>query len=293
MYNLDWEDLKVLWAVTTTGSLSQAAALLESTQPTVGRRLSALEARAGVTLVARSPRGCTLTMAGEALRPWLEQMMASAEGLSQAMSVARADLEGVVRIACGELVGYHLSSRLGSLLERAPRLEVSLLAGFDSVNLARGEAEIAIRAQVPTGDQWVVKRLKPSRFVIYGSQAYIKANPAAYDERERFVSCRWLELKGAGSARWINERIDARATRLSFDRSLIVVEAAAAGLGLALLPLHTGDRVPQLMRLSEPVEGYMLQPWLVMSSSAARLERVRLVSRWLQEVLGEVHQSAS
>src|SRR5262245_48886040 len=60
----EWSDLKILLAVAETGSLTQAAARLGTTQPTVTRRVDELEGRLGVELVHRDSTGVTLTETG-------------------------------------------------------------------------------------------------------------------------------------------------------------------------------------------------------------------------------------
>ena len=64
---LDWDDLQSFLAVARHGSLSAAARALGVQQTTMGRRLAGLEVQAGVRLLQKTPRGYTLTAAGEAI----------------------------------------------------------------------------------------------------------------------------------------------------------------------------------------------------------------------------------
>jgi len=57
----NWDDLRIFAAIAATGSLTGAAAHLRLSQPTVGRRLQALEECVGATLLERTPRGMQLT----------------------------------------------------------------------------------------------------------------------------------------------------------------------------------------------------------------------------------------
>ena len=54
---MNWDDLKIAHAIARHGSLSAAARALGSTQPTVGRRLNALEQRIGAKLFEREAGG--------------------------------------------------------------------------------------------------------------------------------------------------------------------------------------------------------------------------------------------
>jgi molybdenum-dependent DNA-binding transcriptional regulator ModE len=54
---MDWDDLRVFLAVAKSGSLTRAARDLGLSQPTVGRRIAALEKRTGARLLDRTPTG--------------------------------------------------------------------------------------------------------------------------------------------------------------------------------------------------------------------------------------------
>ena len=62
-----WDDVRFFLAVARTGSLSSAARALGVGHVTVGRRITALERRLGVTLLNRTPDGFATTSAGDAI----------------------------------------------------------------------------------------------------------------------------------------------------------------------------------------------------------------------------------
>ena len=100
-----WDELRTFFEVARDGSLSGAARRLGLTQPTVGRRIDALEKGLGVTLFTRSPRGLTPTAAALALAPHGQAMEAAAAALARrAASEASAD-RGVVRVTASEIIG--------------------------------------------------------------------------------------------------------------------------------------------------------------------------------------------
>src|SRR5215467_1220187 len=74
MMAVDWDDLRYLLAVSRHGTLTAAAATLGVTQPTVGRRLAALERRLRARLVRGSQRGIELTATAEVLVRRAERM---------------------------------------------------------------------------------------------------------------------------------------------------------------------------------------------------------------------------
>src|SRR3546814_2865310 len=58
---MEWSDLRIFLAIARTGTLGAAARQLGQTQPTMGRRLRALEAAVGQTLFQRTRDGFVLT----------------------------------------------------------------------------------------------------------------------------------------------------------------------------------------------------------------------------------------
>ncbi len=109
---LDWDDLRFFLAVARTGSLSAAARELRCTQTTVGRRIASLEARLGVKLLNRTPRGYVATPAGESIREHVERIKAEAVAIERIVAGRDARLEGKVTVACIESVANNILAPL-------------------------------------------------------------------------------------------------------------------------------------------------------------------------------------
>src|SRR5579871_85034 len=95
---IDWSLLQAFLVLAETGSLSRAAPVLGSTQPTLSRQLLLLETQLGHNLFERSPRGLRLTAAGEALLPSARRMREGAQDLTLALAARSTTLAGTVRI---------------------------------------------------------------------------------------------------------------------------------------------------------------------------------------------------
>ena len=77
-----WDDVRFFLAVARAGSLSGAARALGVGHVTVGRRITLLEKRLGVTLLNRTPDGFATTSAGQAiLRECVAMESAALEGM--------------------------------------------------------------------------------------------------------------------------------------------------------------------------------------------------------------------
>ena len=205
---MDWGDLRFFLAVAEEGSLRAAARRLEHSQPTVGRRVHALEDELGVALFDRLPGGHSLTAQGEALLPHARAMREAAEALDRQLAGKAGGISGSVRVAVGESVGNFLSSRVAELRDALPEIQWELAESHVVVSLSRREADIAVRDVRPeTGDLFVSNHGR-MRFAIYGSAAYVETHRAR--RRVALEECDWIgyeeEHRFLPSARWRDER---------------------------------------------------------------------------------------
>ena len=102
---MDWSDLRVLLAVAREGSLGAAARALGQTQPTMGRRLKALEQQIGHVLFQRTQHGFIPTDEGQTLLAHAERMEIEALAAMRELSGAETRLSGLLRVSCSDWFG--------------------------------------------------------------------------------------------------------------------------------------------------------------------------------------------
>ncbi|MDF2118425.1 LysR family transcriptional regulator [Roseiarcaceae bacterium H3SJ34-1] len=128
---LKLHDLHVLMTVVQAGSMSKAAALLNTTQPAVSRSIAVLEQTIGVRLLERSSHGIEPTAYGRAL---LHGGVAAFDGLRQAVKNIEflADpTAGDVRIGCTPLLATSfVSAVIDRLSRRYPRMAFHVVTGY-------------------------------------------------------------------------------------------------------------------------------------------------------------------
>ncbi len=130
--------LKTLVAVAEAGHLTRAAERLHLSQPTVSAHIKALEARLGLTLFERTPKGMSLTAAGAELLPSARAALAAVERVRLHAGQLRGELRGVFRLGTNTDAGFLRLPALQRLMaQRHPHLALELLAGSSGANLAR------------------------------------------------------------------------------------------------------------------------------------------------------------
>src|SRR5688500_3558590 len=98
-----WNDILVLLALHRERTTGRAASALGSSQPTVVRRIAALEAATGLTLFKRTSSGFEPTEEALALIPAAEAMEAAAIDLEAEISSQRGDAS---RLVCLTLLDH-------------------------------------------------------------------------------------------------------------------------------------------------------------------------------------------
>jgi DNA-binding transcriptional LysR family regulator len=171
---LDWDDLRIFLAVSREGSLSAAARGLGLTQPTVGRRITAFERKLGAKLFAHHPAGRRLTRTGQRLLEHAERMERDALAAERLAAGRDVGLRGRVTVTATEwmlrnVVGPHLAPFLGA----HPELEIELVAEARHVNLARGEADLAIRPSRFEHREVFEREIAVISFGLYASDSYL------------------------------------------------------------------------------------------------------------------------
>ncbi|MBA57167.1 MAG: hypothetical protein CMK89_22190 [Pseudomonadales bacterium] len=283
----NWDDIKIFVAVAEHRSLSQAAKQLNLSQPTVGRRIQALEMALGFSLFTRSPTGYELTESAQHLLPLADQLGSTARQFYLQAQSQKPVTSGRVRIACGETFGRFLTRHAREMSQRHPEISLDIISGFNFVNLEKGEADIAIRNVRPDNPNLFVRQLGQSAYAIYGSQDYVNGDQHALTE-QRYHYSRWTTFDGQQgtppSYIWLKQRVKDAQIGLRCSSSSLLLQAVQQGYGLAPLPCSLAAESPDLVRLTPILEDLQNTLWLVSQRDAHRIPRIQLVARWISDL---------
>src|ERR1700722_6314879 len=260
----DWHLFRAFLTVVREGSLSSAARALGTTQPTMGRQVTAFEASLGVKLFTRSLDGLSPTEAGLRLIPSAEAMAAAVEAARRSATGKVDEDRGTVRITASEVIGGEvLPSILADFHGRHPQISVELALSNRNEDLLRGDADIAVRMVRPTQGALVAKRIGRIDIGLYGHRRYLKGHPMP----RRLEDLRQHALIGfdrdQAYARLL-ERMGVPLTRDSFafrsDSDLAQLAALRAGLGIGASQIGLARRNKNLVpvlhaELIFPIEG--------------------------------------
>jgi DNA-binding transcriptional LysR family regulator len=283
---MNWDDLRFVLALSRAGSLARAAKALGVDHTTVGRRIEAVEADLGVKLFTRATTGYVPTAEAERLWPGLRQVEEAVLALERGAHAQHDAVEGSVRVTSSETFGAcYLAPRLAAFGREHPNLTIELVAAGEVLDLARREADIAVRLFRSHHENLVVRRAGALAHGLYASKAYLAARPlksaAELAEHpiltpspgEKVVEALWVERLTRG----------ARPAFVS-NLTIALVEAARAGAGIAVLPRYLGDTDPSLTHL--PMPDAPKEPiWITVHRDVKQARRVRTVLDFLNQQL--------
>ncbi|MEM6990295.1 MAG: LysR family transcriptional regulator [Myxococcota bacterium] len=286
MFN--WDDVRFFLAVKREGNLARASTTLRMDATTVGRRLGQLEAELGARLFDRTSRGFALTAAGRRLLPRAEGIEREALALSRDLSGEDSKLEGNVRLSATEMLTTRfIAPYLGKFRARYPGITLDLNCTNREVDLARGEADVALRLARPRQENLVVKKLLSIELGLYASVDYVDqfGMPSPGDlAKHRFV----LFADTANFRRenaWVMQHVGEGEIALRSDSVSSVVSAVTGGLGIAMLPVLVAEQDPRLVRtpLSGSPEPRVV--WQAVHRDLVNTARIRAVLDFLGRVL--------
>jgi DNA-binding transcriptional LysR family regulator len=261
---VDWDDVRHFLALARSGSVRAAGSQLGVSHSTVARRVEALELRLGARLFDRHRDGYLLTDAGREMVAGAERVEREMAALERGLAGQDARLGGPVRVTCTDsFIAKILLRVLVPLCEAHPGIELELDADAKNLDLSKREADVALRALLPTAappDHLIGRRLVPITLCNYAGTAHA----ARLDPEQCAGSVRWL-----GSNLPIMEELAASSSYPNapiwgtFPSMEVMVGAARAGLGVVMLPTYAGDPDPGLTRLPKPDLRHVADFWLL------------------------------
>src|SRR4029453_852415 len=122
---MEWSDLRVFLAIAREGTLGAASRKLGQSQPTMGRRLRALEQAVGQTLFQRTGDGFVLTDEGSEGLALAEPMGEEGVGVERRLPGHGQRLDGMLRLTSSGWFGAHmLTPVLAEFAKAQPRVIV-------------------------------------------------------------------------------------------------------------------------------------------------------------------------
>jgi DNA-binding transcriptional LysR family regulator len=289
---MNWPWLRSFVAVLKTGSLTAAARHLNTTQPTVGRHIRALERQLGETLFDRQPDGLVPTARATEIYERAAAVEEAVSGLTASIGQASPQLSGLVRVTTSMVFAVELlPGLLQDLLRRHPALQVEVIASDDVRNLLRREADIAVRLVRPQQGEVIATKVGDVQMGLYARRDYLarEGTPTHADALRQHSLIGYEDAKATVDAMaQIGLTVAPAQVRVRSDNFLSQLAAIRAGCGIGACQLWLADRYPELQRVLPDAKPWQFPVWVAAHDDLNRSRRIRVVFDHLVAGLGGI-----
>lgn len=166
--------LEIFATVANEGSFSAAGRVLGLSPSAVSRTIDRIEERLGVRLLLRSTRALTLTAEGGAYLRVARRILGDLDDAEQAIA-DRGAPRGRLRVSASQAHGrLTIVPLLGEFAQAYPHIVVDINLSDRIVDIAAGQADVAIRFGPLADSALTARKLGENRRVIVASPAYLE-----------------------------------------------------------------------------------------------------------------------
>ena len=285
-----WDDLKYFLAMAEEGSLSAAARKLTVSQPTLSRRLTALEEDIGAEVFLRTRSGLELTSLGAELVQHARHMQDDVHSVERLITGHDSSLKGSVKISCIDIIGTEwLIKHIAPFHEQYPGITVEVTVANTTSDLLRGEADIALRMFRPAQNELIARKIATMNYGYYASRDYIErmGKPETFADlkEHKFVLPHddILALTSRSSAGYNRAALQDAVFRS--NNLLALAAAVREGLGIGAHCCMLAHDDANMVRLFGNHLVFSSDLWLVSHADLRRSARIRAMYDYLADLL--------
>mgnify|MGYP001180584688 FL=1 len=277
---MNWDDLKVLLALSRAGSTRKAAATLGVSNTTVMRRLESLEEQVGGRLFDRTPDGFRVTPLADQLLPTASEVEEILTEAQRRVTGKDAELTGRIKLSLPAVPVTHIAEAVSEFAIEYPRIELDISVSDLPVDLARREADIAVRG--------IPKHKRPPKDIVGIKLGRISLGYYVHQELLSDAARGLRELtciRASERALSLGDLPDPESLGLK-SRHLIDgitprMVAATNKLGVAALPCFLAKQYPELMLLPGVPSAHWGFTWLLHHKDLRQSARIRALLQHL------------
>ena len=293
---MDWDKLKIFYAVAEAGSFTNATINLNLSQSAISRQIQSLEQELKVQLFERHARGLTLTENGEYLFKTAREVISKLKEVETSLGDQKSKLSGKLTITTVRSFGTHwLTPRIEEFLQLNPEIEIELIFDDKELDLSTRQADIGIFMRRPKQLNYIQKKLVDINYYIYGSTKYLEKYgiPKTINDlnKHRFISFG----KGAPSPvfnpDWalklgLKDK-KKRKPIMKVNSIMGLLLSVESGVGLAALPDYLVSQSNNVIKVLPEFEGPITEAHFVYPESLKNVARVQTFRNFLYSKIGD------
>jgi len=293
---MDWDKLKIFYAVAEAGSFTRATINLNLSQSAISRQIQSLEEDLKVQLFERHARGLTLTENGEYVFKTAHEVISKLKDVEASLGDQKNKPTGKLTITTVRSFGTHwLTPRIQEFMQLNPNIEVELIFDDKELDLSTRQADIGIFMRRPKQLNYIQRKLVDINYYIYGSTKYLEKYgiPKTINDlnKHRFISFG----KGAPSPvfnpDWAlklgvkdNKK---RKSIMKVNSVMGLLLAVESGVGLAALPEYLVSSSTNVIKVLPNSAGPITEAHFVYPQSLKKVARVQAFRNFLYSKIGD------
>ena len=280
---MNWDKLKIFYAVAESGNFTRATYILNLSQSAISRQIQSLEQELKTQLFERHARGLSLTENGEYLFKTAHEVICKLKDVESTLIDKKNKLSGKLNVTTVVSFGTTwLTPRIQEFMKLNPEIEIELIFDDEELDLSTRQADIGIWMRRPKQLNHIQKKLIDINYHIYGSAKYLEQYGHLKNlsdlNKHKFISYGrgapspvfnpdWALKLGVKDGK-------KRKPIMKVNSVYGLLLAVQSGVGLAALPDYMTVSVPNIVRVLPQVEGPKTEAHFVYPQSLKNVARV-------------------
>jgi molybdate transport repressor ModE-like protein len=276
---LSWDEFRLIKAIAEARSLPGAAEKLGVNHSTVFRRLKQIEDVLGAALFEKHRAGYTATAAGEEIVALAERLDDEITSVMRKLAGQEISPSGELRVATNDTLLIHLLTPLfGKFRQQCSDVRLDILIGNQALNLAKRDADVAIRATDNPPETLVGRRSAHIAWALYCKAGELgsRNEPGKIDFSKQDWVSPGEQMGPLKIIKWLNTHVPPERLVYKINTVLGLAEAVEAGIGIGFLPCFIADVRCSLQRLTPPKPEFGADLWLLTHPDLRNSPRVRV-----------------
>ena len=280
---MDWDKLKIFYAVAEAGNFTKATYALNLSQSAISRQIQSLEQELKTQLFERHARGLSLTENGEYLFKTAREVISKLKDVESTLIDKKDKHSGKLTVTTFVSFGTTwLTPRIQEFMKLNPEMEIELVFDDKELDLSTRQADIGIWARRPKKLNYIQKKLIDIHYHIYGSTKYLEqyGHPKTVSElnKHKFISYGRGAPSPVFNPDWAlklgikdNKK---RKPVMKVNSVYGLLLAVRSGVGLAALPDYITVSVPNIVKVLPQIEGPKTEAYFVYPESLKNTARI-------------------
>ncbi len=280
---MDWDKLKIFYAVAEAGNFTKATNLLNLSQSAISRQIQSLEYELKTLLFERHARGLSLTENGEYLFKTASEVIAKLKDVESTLMDKKNKPSGKLTVTTVVTLGtIWLTPRIQEFMKLNPEIEVELIFDDKELDLSTRQADVGIWMRRPKQLSYIQKKLIDINYHIYGSTKYLEqyGYPKTIMElnKHKFISFGKGTPSPVFNPDWAlklgMKEHKKRKPVMKVNSIYGLLLAVQTGVGLAALPDYITVSTPNIVKVLPHIEGPKTETYFVYPQSLKNVARI-------------------